>query len=123
MSPEASVAVIGGSGLYRLFDPEQSETRRVATPDGPVEVTLGELGGRTAAFITRHDSDAELTPAAGTVDPDAVSHELVLKRLAEAQPRIVAAIETIIRAMPDEYAPRELIAAAEVAAVLARSAK
>jgi 5'-methylthioadenosine phosphorylase len=276
MSPEASVAVIGGSGLYRLFDPERTETRRIPTPYGPVEVTIGELGGRTAAFITRHgidhsvpphlinyraniwalaslgvtailsssavggvspeyppgtlvltdqfidrtsgradtffdegsvqhlaaadpfspglhgiartaledagedfapsgtvvviqgprfstraeslwfraagahtinmtmypevplaselnidtvnlsfvtDSDAGLTPAAGTVDPDAVSHELVLARLAEAQPRIVAAIETIIRAMPGDHAPRELIAPSEVAAVLARSTR
>jgi 5'-methylthioadenosine phosphorylase len=44
----------------------------------------------------------------------------VMQRLAEAQPRIVAAIETIIRALPDDYSPRESIAATEVAAVLAR---
>ncbi|HAM28171.1 MAG TPA: 5'-methylthioadenosine phosphorylase [Microbacteriaceae bacterium] len=274
MSSEASVAIIGGSGLYRLFDPARSESRRVATPYGDVDVTIGELGGRTAAFITRHgtdhsvpphlinyraniwalaslgvkvilsssavggvspeyppgtlvltdqfidrtsgradtfydegsvqhlaaadpfspelhaiaklalarddvrhggtvvviqgprfstraeslwfraagahtinmtmypevplaselnidtvnlsfvtDSDAGLTPAAGAEDPDAVSHELVLRRLAEAQPRIVAAIEAIIRALPADYSPRELIAPAAVAAVLARSTK
>jgi 5'-methylthioadenosine phosphorylase len=274
MSPVATVAIIGGSGLYRLFDPERSEARRVATPYGSVEVTIGELGGRTAAFITRHgsdhsvaphlinyraniwalaslgvrvilsssavggvspeyppgtlvltdqfidrtsgradtffdegsvqhlaaadpfspelheiakralahenlkhsgtvvviqgprfstraeslwfraagahtvnmtmypevplaselnidtvnlsfvtDSDAGLAPAAGTVDEDAVSHQLVLTRLAEAQPRIVAAIESIIRALPDDFEPRELIAPDAVAAVLSRSTK
>ncbi|MET4783389.1 MTAP family purine nucleoside phosphorylase [Glaciihabitans sp. UYNi722] len=270
---EASVAIIGGSGLYSLFDPASSEKRRISTPYGAAEVTLGELGGRRAAFLTRHgvdhsvpphlinyraniwalaslgvkvilsssavggvsadyppgtlvltdqfidrtsgradtffdqgsvqhlaaadpfapamheiatkaltdagenfassgtvvviqgprfstraeslwfgaagahtvnmtmypevplaselnidtvnlsfvtDSDAGLTPASGTVDPDAVSHELVLKRLAEAQPRIVAAIEAIVRAMPDDYAPQELIPADAVADVLAR---
>ncbi|WP_394770517.1 MTAP family purine nucleoside phosphorylase [Lacisediminihabitans sp.] len=272
MSSVATVAIIGGSGLYRLFDPELSESRRVSTPYGPVEVTIGELGGRTAAFITRHgsdhsvpphlinyraniwalaslgvkvilsssavggvspeyppgtlvltdqfidrtsgradtfydegsvqhlaaadpfspelhdiakralaheklmdsgtvvviqgprfstraeslwfraagahtvnmtmypevplaaelnidtvnlsfvtDSDAGLAPAAGPEDPDAVSHQLVLARLAEAQPRIVAAIETIIRALPGDFAPRELIAPDAVAAVLSRS--
>ncbi|MET4704790.1 MTAP family purine nucleoside phosphorylase [Frigoribacterium sp. UYMn621] len=269
--PEVTVAVIGGSGLYSLFDPAESEKRRIETPYGPTEVTLGELGGRRAAFLTRHgvhhsvaphlinyraniwalaslgarvilsssavggvtadyppgtlvltdqfidrtsgrpdtfydqgsvqhlaaadpfapelheiavqalagetiatsgtvvviqgprfstraeslwfaaagahtvnmtmypevplaaelnidtvnlsyvtDSDAGLSPRPGEVDPDAVSHELVLKRLAAAQPRIVAAIETIIRALPEGYSPRQSIDPAEVEAVLAR---
>lgn len=273
MLDSPTVAVIGGSGLYSLFDPAESESRLVPTPYGAVEVTLGELGGRRAAFITRHgvqhsvpphrinyraniwalaslgvtailsssavggvsesyppgtivltdqfidrtwgradtfydedsvqhlaaadpfspvlhdiaaralrdagesvaetgtvvviqgprfstraeslwfraagahtvnmtmypevplaselnidtvnlsfvtDADAGLSPAFGTVDPDAVSHELVLARLLEAQPRIVAAIETIVRAMPAEHVPRQLISPAEVAAVLSR---
>ncbi|CAN5120405.1 S-methyl-5'-thioadenosine phosphorylase [soil metagenome] len=275
-SPTASdigVAVIGGSGLYSLFDPAESEKVRVATPYGPVEVTLGTLGGRRAAFITRHgvdhsvpphqinyraniwalaslgvtailsssavggvsesyppgtivltdqfidrtwgradtfydegsvqhlaaadpfspalhdlaaqalrdagetvaetgtvvviqgprfstraeslwfraagahtvnmtmypevplaselnidtvnlsfvtDADAGLAPLPGVIDPDAVSHELVLARLLDAQPRIVAAIEAIVRAMPEHHVPRENIPPAEVAAVLAR---
>jgi 5'-methylthioadenosine phosphorylase len=294
MDAEVTVAVIGGSGLYSLFDPAESEKRRIETPYGPTEVTLGELGGRRAAFLTRHgvthsvaphlinyraniwalaslgvrvilsssavggvtadyppgtlvltdqfidrtsgrpdtffdqgsvqhlaaadpfapelheiaaralasetvlagatplagqntlagetvktsgtvvviqgprfstraeslwfaaagahivnmtmypevplaaelnidtvnlsyvtDSDAGLAPRPGQVDqssedPDAVSHELVLRRLAEAQPRIVAAIETIIRALPEGYSPRQSIDPAEVDAVLAR---
>ena len=37
-----------------------------------------------------------------------------------AQPRIVQAIETIIRAIPHDFAGRELISADEVAAVLDR---
>ena len=270
-SRAVSVAVIGGSGLYSLFDPAHSETLRIETPYGPTEATLGELGGRRAAFLTRHgihhsvaphlinyraniwalaslgvrvilsssavggvtadyppgtlvltdqfidrtsgrpdtffdqgsvqhlaaadpfapelhdiavralaseniktsgtvvviqgprfstraeslwfaaagahtvnmtmypevplaaelnidtvnlsfvtDSDAGLAPVPGTVDPDAVSHQLVLRRLAEAQPRIVAAIETIIRALPEEYSPRQSIDPAAVDAVLAR---
>ena len=277
---EATVAVIGGSGLYSLFDPAQSEKRRVETPYGPTEVALGELGGRRAAFLTRHgvdhsvaphlinyraniwalaslgvrlilsssavggvtaeyppgtfvltdqfidrtsgrpdtfydrgsvqhlpaadpfapelhdiaaralagepmlagetvktsgtvvviqgprfstraeslwfaaagahtvnmtmypevplaaelnidtvnlsfvtDSDAGLAPRPGDVDPDAVSHALVMRRLADAQPRIVAAIETIIRALPEDYSPRANIDPAEVEAVLARPVK
>ncbi len=270
-SPEATVAVIGGSGLYCLFDPAQSEKRRIETPYGPTEVTLGELGGRRTAFLTRHgvdhsvaphlinyraniwalaslgvrviasssavggvtadyppgtlvltdqfidrtngrpdtffdqgsvqhlaaadpfapelhdiaaralagepvktsgtvvviqgprfstraeslwfaaagahtvnmtmypevplaaelnidtvnlsfvtDSDAGLVPRPGEADPDAVSHALVMSRLADAQPRIVAAIEAIIRALPEGYSPRQSIDPAEVEAVLAR---
>jgi 5'-methylthioadenosine phosphorylase len=58
----ASVAVIGGSGLYRLFDPATSTVQRVETPYGPAEVTIGELGGRTVAFLTRHGTDHSVAP-------------------------------------------------------------
>ena len=58
----ASVAVIGGSGLYSLFDPERSEKRRIETPYGPADVTVGELGGRTVAFLTRHGVDHSVAP-------------------------------------------------------------
>ena len=266
-----TIAVIGGSGLYSLFDPTESTREQVETPYGTVGATIGELGGRPVAFITRHGSDHSVAPhlinyraniwalaslgvrtilsssavggispeyppgtlvltdqfidrtssrpdtfydrgsvqhlpaadpfdpalheiavnaldlagepfaTSGTVvviqgprfstraeslwfraigahtvnmtmypevplaaelniatvnlsfvtDTDAglapagdpeneVSHQLVLKRLVDAQPRIVAAIETIIRALPADFEPRELISANEVAAVLAR---
>jgi 5'-methylthioadenosine phosphorylase len=266
-----TIAVIGGSGLYSLFDPTESTREQVETPYGTVGVTIGELGGRPVAFITRHGSDHSVAPhlinyraniwalaslgvrtilsssavggispeyppgtlaltdqfidrtsgrpdtfydrgsvqhlpaadpfdpalheiavnaleragvpvaASGTVvviqgprfstraeslwfraigahtvnmtmypevplaaelniatvnlsfvtDTDAglapagdpeneVSHQLVLRRLVDAQLRIVAAIETIIRALPADFEPRELISASEVAAVLAR---
>ena len=272
-----AVAVIGGSGLYSLFDPALSEKRRIDTPYGLTEVTIGEIGGRRAAFLTRHgirhsvaphlinyraniwalaslgvrvivsssavggvsadyppgtlvltdqfidrtsgrpdtffdrgsvqhlaaadpfapelhdiakraligdnimtsgtvvviqgprfstraesrwfaaagahtvnmtmypevplaselnidtvnlsfvtDADAGLAPPPGhrhdpgSIDPDAVSHALVLRRLAEAQPRIVAAIDAIVRALPVGYSPRQSIDPLEVDAVLAR---
>jgi 5'-methylthioadenosine phosphorylase len=60
--PIASVAVIGGSGLYSLFDPALSETRRIETPYGPADVTVGQLGGRTVAFLTRHGVDHSVPP-------------------------------------------------------------
>ena len=60
--PIASVAVIGGSGLYSLFDPESSEKLRVETPYGAADVTIGQLGGRTVAFLTRHGSDHSVAP-------------------------------------------------------------
>ncbi|MCU1514493.1 MAG: putative purine phosphorylase, partial [Microbacteriaceae bacterium] len=267
----AAVAVIGGSGLYSLFAPEESEVHAVATPFGPVAVTVGQLGGRAVAFITRHGSDHSVAPhlinyraniwalaslgvrvilsssAVGGISPDCppgtivltdqfidrtsgrpdtfydqgsvqhlaaadpfdpqlhaiaaaalaaagetvreggtvvviqgprfstraesrwfssmgahtvnmtmypevplagelniatvnlsfvtdtdagvaeaadplneVSQQLVFDRLMAAQPRIVAAIETIVRALPGDFAGRELVAPAEVAAVLAR---
>ena len=262
-----TIAVIGGSGLYSLFDEKESETRDIATPYGPARVTIGTLAGRQVAFLTRHgvdhsvaphlinfraniwalaslgvkaiisssavggvhedyppgtlvltdqyidrthgradtfytegsvqhlasadpfcpelltiargvldddvatsgtcvviqgprfstraeslwfraagahtinmtmypevalaaelnigtvnlsfvtDSDAGLSPEAGSEDQ--VSHQLVLKRLVDAQPRIIAAIESIVAAIPADYEPRELIPAEAVRQVLA----
>jgi 5'-methylthioadenosine phosphorylase len=60
--PHASIAVIGGSGLYSLFDPADSARHRVETPYGAVELTLGRLGGREVAFITRHGADHSSPP-------------------------------------------------------------
>ena len=62
IEPIATVAVIGGSGLYSLFDPEASEKRRIETPYGPADVTIGQLGGRSVAFLTRHGADHSVAP-------------------------------------------------------------
>ncbi|WP_423922978.1 MTAP family purine nucleoside phosphorylase [Frigoribacterium sp. 2-23] len=90
-------------------------------PEVPLTLELG-MGAVNISFVT--DSDAGVSPeeaaAAGAADEDAVSHQLVMERLAAAQPRIVAAIESIIAALPDDYEPRELIPASAVAEVLAR---
>jgi 5'-methylthioadenosine phosphorylase len=259
-----SIAVIGGSGLYSLFDPAESEILRIETPYGAVDVTTGVLAGRSVAFLPRHgvghtaaphlinyraniwalasigvkaivstaavggvspdyppgslvladqyidrttgrsdtfydqgsvqhlssadpfcpalheaaeDALAGIAVPSGTVvviqgprfstraesqwfraagahivnmtlypevplaselnigtvniayvtDADAapadeeLSAELVFARFAEAQPRIIAALESVVAAIPQDYAPRELIAPAEVAAVLPRT--
>lgn len=60
MRVRASIAVIGGSGLYSLFDDGDTET--VETPYGAVPVTVGELGGRNVAFLPRHGSDHSVAP-------------------------------------------------------------
>ncbi len=61
-NPSPTVAIIGGSGLYSLFAPAESESLSVATPYGPVPVTIGRLGGRDVVFITRHGSDHSVPP-------------------------------------------------------------
>lgn len=58
----ASVAVIGGSGLYSLIDPIAAEGRSIPTPYGEVAVTIGRFGGRRAAFIARHGAGHRLAP-------------------------------------------------------------
>ena len=38
----ASIAVIGGSGLYSLFDPTTAKSHTVATPYGDVDLTRAQ---------------------------------------------------------------------------------
>ncbi|MFE9424050.1 S-methyl-5'-thioadenosine phosphorylase [Kitasatospora sp. NPDC006697] len=58
----AEIGVIGGSGLYALLD-EVAEVR-VGTPYGAPSdsVFLGEIAGRTVAFLPRHGRDHRLPP-------------------------------------------------------------
>jgi 5'-methylthioadenosine phosphorylase len=58
----ATVAVIGGSGLYSLFDADASTSLTVNTPYGSVDVTLGLLGGKPAAFLPRHGAGHSVAP-------------------------------------------------------------
>ena len=55
----AEVAVIGGSGLYELFD--GAESVEVDTPFGPTSapVTVGSIAGRQVAFVPRHGLNHE----------------------------------------------------------------
>ncbi|MDJ0377187.1 MTAP family purine nucleoside phosphorylase [Cryobacterium sp. PH31-L1] len=103
----------------------------------PEIVLAGELNMGTVnlSFVT--DADAGLAPvleadaaetgharAAGSdvsTETDAVTASVVFRRLRDAQPRILAAIDGILRALPTDFAPRELIDPTQVDAVLARS--
>lgn len=61
---EVQIAIIGGSGLYQLF--EDAETREIDTPYGApsAPVTLGRAGGRDVAFLPRHGRHHEIPPHA-----------------------------------------------------------
>jgi 5'-methylthioadenosine phosphorylase len=108
----------------------------------PEIVLAGELNMGTVnlSFVT--DADAGLAPVLGAVagasgrtaagptaaglttgETDAVTASVVFRRLREAQPRILAAIDGILRALPTEFAPRELIDQAQVDAVLSRAVR
>jgi 5'-methylthioadenosine phosphorylase len=58
----ADVAVIGGSGFYRLLDNATAVTPD--TPYGAVSgpITIGELGGRSVAFLPRHGLNHQWAP-------------------------------------------------------------
>jgi 5'-methylthioadenosine phosphorylase len=57
-----TIGVIGGSGLYALL--ESAREVQVETPYGPPSdpLVVGEIAGRTAAFVPRHGRDHRFPP-------------------------------------------------------------
>ncbi|BDZ54537.1 MTAP family purine nucleoside phosphorylase [Agromyces marinus] len=81
------------------------------------EVALAaELGMGTVTLCLVTDTDTGRDEG----DPDAVTADLVFRRLADARPRMAAALERIVSAVPAGYAPRPLIDDEAIAHVLAR---
>jgi 5'-methylthioadenosine phosphorylase len=60
--PQAEVGVFGGSGFYELLD--NPKEHRVNTPFGAPSspVMIGEIGGKTVAFLPRHGKEHQLPP-------------------------------------------------------------
>lgn len=58
----AEIGVIGGSGFYAFLDGANPVT--VPTPYGPTSspVVIGEVGGRSVAFLARHGTDHQFPP-------------------------------------------------------------
>ena len=61
----ASIAIIGGSGLYQMQDLTNKRSISIATPYGKPSdgIVLGELNGVTVAFLARHGQEHRLTPS------------------------------------------------------------
>ena len=61
-TPTAEIAVIGGSGFYRLLTGARDV--EVPTPFGAPSdpVTVGEVAGRSVAFVARHGRDHRFAP-------------------------------------------------------------
>lgn len=59
--PTADIGVIGGSGLYSLFE---GETVEIETPWGPPSdpLTIADVGGRRVAFVARHGKGHRFPP-------------------------------------------------------------
>ncbi|WP_019201164.1 S-methyl-5'-thioadenosine phosphorylase [Tsukamurella sp. 1534] len=59
----APIGLIGGTGLYRFLG-DGAQTRTVDTPYGPTSapITVGEVAGRTVAFLPRHGRAHEFSP-------------------------------------------------------------
>ena len=61
-NPTAEIAVIGGSGFYRLLS--DARDVEVSTPFGAPSdpVTVGLVAGRSVAFVARHGQDHRFAP-------------------------------------------------------------
>src|SRR5512136_765504 len=58
------LGVIGGSGMYEFAGLQYVERRAIETPFGPPSspVIIGDLGGRTIAFLARHGIGHTISP-------------------------------------------------------------
>ncbi|MCX6072627.1 MAG: S-methyl-5'-thioadenosine phosphorylase, partial [Chloroflexi bacterium] len=65
MERKPILGVIGGSGLYELEGLQSVERRTVETPFGSPSspVIIGDLGGKTVAFLARHGIGHTISPA------------------------------------------------------------
>jgi 5'-methylthioadenosine phosphorylase len=64
VTDQTTIGVIGGSGLYDLFESGSADELRVPTPYGEPSspVTIGTMAGRRVAFLTRHGRDHSVAP-------------------------------------------------------------
>ncbi|MHB1007027.1 MAG: S-methyl-5'-thioadenosine phosphorylase [Chloroflexota bacterium] len=62
--PRASIAIIGGSGLYEMEGMEDMRAIRISTPFGNPsdEIVVARLGDREVAFLPRHGRGHRITP-------------------------------------------------------------
>ena len=62
--PQATIGVIGGSGLYRMEQMTEVEEVRVSTPFGnPSDaITIGKVSGVSMAFLPRHGRGHRISP-------------------------------------------------------------
>jgi 5'-methylthioadenosine phosphorylase len=118
-APSATVGVIQGP---RFSTRAESHILRESGID-LVNMTLcpevalaAELGLGTVTLCVVTDTDA----GGSGDDPDAVSADLVFRRLAQAKPRLVSAVERIVGSVPHDYSARPLMDEDAIAAILGR---
>jgi len=97
------IAVIGGSGLYRLFDAGTVTTITVDTPYGPTSapITVGERAGRRVAFLPRHG-------AGHTEAPHRINYRANIWALASLGVRAIISSSAVGGVSP-EYPPGLLV--------------
>ncbi|NYF11422.1 5'-methylthioadenosine phosphorylase [Leifsonia sp. AK011] len=90
----APLGIIGGSGLYSLFDPDASLTRVTDTPYGQATLTFGTLAGRDAVFLPRHG-------AGHTVPPHRINFRANVWALASVGVRAIVSTAAVGAVSPD----------------------
>jgi len=93
------IGVIGGSGLYELFEPGTADEVDVDTPFGPTSspISIGTMAGKRVAFLTRHGREH-------SVAPHRINHRANLWALRSLGVRAVVSSSAVGGLHPD-YAP------------------
>lgn len=101
--PQATIGVIGGSGLYRMAGMTETEEVKVQTPFGdPSDViTIGKVNGVSMAFLPRHGRGHRLSPT----EIPARANIWALKSLGVEHVISVSAVGSL----REEIAPRDLL--------------
>ncbi|OII18831.1 5'-methylthioadenosine phosphorylase [Curtobacterium sp. MCBA15_013] len=96
---ETRIGVIGGSGLYELFEPGTADEVDVDTPFGATSspISIGTMAGKRVAFLTRHGR-------AHSVAPHRINHRANLWALRSLGVRAVVSSSAVGGLHPD-YAP------------------
>ena len=97
-----ALAVIGGTGVYRLADLQDVDTREVDTrfgkPSGPIRI--GTLLGQRVAFLARHGEGH-------SVPPHLINYRANLAALQDIGAKRVLALNTV-GGIGDDFGPRVL---------------
>lgn len=101
-APAIDLAVIGGTGLYRLAELEDVQSQqpdtRYGAPSGPIRI--GTLGGRRIAFLARHGEGHSLPP-------HQINYRANLAALQAIGARRVLALNTV-GGITERFGPRVL---------------
>lgn len=102
MHLDIDLAVIGGTGLYRIADLQEVESHQPVTrygaPSGPIRV--GSLAGRRVAFLARHGEGHSLPP-------HQINYRANLAALQALGARRVLALNTV-GGISERFGPRVL---------------
>ncbi|MBX9402484.1 S-methyl-5'-thioinosine phosphorylase [Lysobacter sp. BMK333-48F3] len=101
-APAIDLAVIGGTGLYRLAELQDVQSQqpdtRYGAPSGPIRI--GTLGGRRIAFLARHGEGHSLPP-------HQINYRANLAALQAIGARRVLALNTV-GGITERFGPRVL---------------
>jgi 5'-methylthioadenosine phosphorylase len=103
MSDAPILGIIGGSGLYAIPDLEnvREETRSTPFGDPSSPIVIGELEGRTLAFLARHG-------VGHTIPPTQVNYRANIYALKSLGVRFVAAVSAC-GSLREDYAPGDVV--------------
>ena len=103
MNADATIGIIGGSGLYQMEGLRVLEERKLETPFGdPSDAyVIGEIDGVGVAFLSRHGRGHRLTPSELNYRANVFGFKLL-------------GVHTILSAsavgsMKEEYAPTDIV--------------